>query len=65
MRITVDLARCQGYANCVVGSPDVFDLGEDGKVHLLRAEIADAERADVEDAVHSCPVAALIVEETP
>ncbi len=37
--IKVDLSKCQGYANCVVTSPDAFDLGDDGKVVLLTREV--------------------------
>lgn len=60
--ISVDRHKCQGYANCVVASPDVFDLADDGKVALLRAQVGDDTRAEVEDAVRSCPAAALKLE---
>jgi 3-phenylpropionate/trans-cinnamate dioxygenase ferredoxin reductase subunit len=59
--VHADLGQCQGYANCVVGADDVFDIGDDGVVVLLRAEIPDADRARVEDAARACPVSALTV----
>ncbi|HEX3790323.1 MAG TPA: ferredoxin [Pseudonocardiaceae bacterium] len=61
--VKADLEKCQGYANCVVGADDVFDLGDDGVVVLLRTEIDEAERAQVTDAARSCPVSALTVED--
>ncbi|MGH3949286.1 MAG: ferredoxin [Pseudonocardiaceae bacterium] len=60
--ITADLQKCQGYANCVVASPDVFDLSDDGKVDLQQAQVADEAVAEVEEAVRSCPAAALKME---
>jgi ferredoxin len=66
MRIAVDPARCRAYANCVLESPDIFDLHErTGKV-LLRepATIVGPDRlAEVRAAVASCPVRAISLEE--
>jgi 3-phenylpropionate/trans-cinnamate dioxygenase ferredoxin reductase subunit len=61
--VKADLAACQGYANCVVGADDVFDIDDDGVVVLLRTTIPGAERARVEEAARSCPVSALVVED--
>lgn len=61
--IRADLIKCQGYANCVVGAPDHFDIDDDGRVVLLQTGVQDADRARVLDAVHSCPVAALRLED--
>lgn len=63
-KIIVDLGKCQGYANCVVAAPDIFDLGDSGKVDLLEATVADDRLADVREGVRSCPAAALALEET-
>ena len=59
--VKADFAACQGYANCVDAAPDVYDIDDDGVVVLLRAEIADDERARVAEAARSCPVSALVV----
>ena len=59
--VHADLGLCQGYANCVVAADDVFDLGDEGVVVLLRAEIPDADRARAESAARACPVSALTV----
>ena len=54
-----DVGVCQGYANCVEAAPDAYDVGDDGKVVLLRQDIAEAERPRFEEAVRSCPMNAL------
>lgn len=36
MRITIDEERCVGAGQCVLGVPEVFDLGDDGKATLLQ-----------------------------
>lgn len=59
--VKADLEACQGYANCVVGAEDVFDLGDDGVVVVLKAEIDEDDRPRVEEAARSCPVNALQV----
>lgn len=57
--LTADRNTCQGYANCVVAAPDVFDLDDDGKVLVLDSN-PPADMADeVAEAVESCPVRAL------
>jgi ferredoxin len=61
--VKADLGACQGYANCVVGAEDVFDINDDGVVVLLKTTVPDADRARVEEAARSCPVSALVVED--
>lgn len=63
-RIHVDFTKCQGYANCVVSAPEVFDLDDNGKVDVLRATVDDAALTEVREAVRSCPAAALTLKET-
>lgn len=59
--ISVDLTRCQGYGNCVMTAPAVFDLTDAGVVELLndRPDGADLDRA--REAVSLCPVQAITV----
>jgi ferredoxin len=61
--VKADLQACQGYANCVVGATDYFDLDDDGIVVLLRTKVSEAERSRVTEAARSCPVSALVVED--
>jgi ferredoxin len=61
MKITIDLARCQGYANCVAAAPDALDIDDvTGKAVLLDGE---ADPAEIREAARSCPVAAIGLED--
>lgn len=60
MKIQVDQALCREYANCVIESPDVFDLDEtSGKVIALLDEPPAELHAEVRAAAASCPVHAI------
>lgn len=61
--VKADLQACQGYANCVVGATDYFDLDDDGIVVVLRTEVSETDRLRVTEAARSCPVSALVVED--
>ncbi|HLI23739.1 MAG TPA: ferredoxin [Acidimicrobiales bacterium] len=61
--IKADLALCQGYANCVVEAPDLFDIGDESTVVVLRQRIGPEERERAEEAARTCPVSALTVED--
>lgn len=64
MRVIVDLNACQGYACCMMETPEVFDLDEGAsKVVLLRERPAEDLRTKVEAAVRGCPANALALEE--
>ena len=52
---------CQGFANCVMNAPDVFDIDDNDMVVILKAEVPDEQRALLEHAVRSCPVSALSI----
>lgn len=59
--VKANLGACQGYANCVVGASDYFDIDDDGTVVLLQIEVPESERKRVDEAARSCPVSALMV----
>ena len=62
MKLSVDASVCREYANCVVESPDVFDISEDnGKVLLLMDEPPAELHEDVRRAAASCPVHAITI----
>lgn len=61
--LKANLTACQGYANCVVGADDFYDIDDDGIVVLLKTTVEDADRARVETAARSCPVNALWLED--
>lgn len=64
MKVSVDPAVCREYANCVVESPDVFDISEEsGKAFVLIAEPPSELHEEVRRAVASCPVKAILLTE--
>lgn len=62
-RVIADVDTCEGYANCVVAAPDVFSLDDDNIVVVLVEEPSEDQLPAVEEAVRSCPIAALALEE--
>jgi ferredoxin len=61
MRAVVDLAVCQGYAQCAFLAPDVFRLsGPEGLMYDPNP--ADEARERVNRAAAACPVKAITVE---
>ncbi len=63
MRVEVDLDLCQGHAMCQGEAPEIFTVPKHGKVELLRTELTEADRADLESAVRYCPTQALSIVE--
>ena len=61
--LKADFETCQGYANCVITAPDVYDIDDEGTVVLLKSEIGPEDRAKVAEAINSCPVSALSIED--
>jgi len=60
MRIVVDLALCQGYAQCAFLSPDSFKLSG-SEALLYDPNPADELRARVLRAAAACPVEAISI----
>jgi len=63
MRVASDAGKCQGYGNCVAIDPKHFDLDEDGTVVVLEESVTADELETAEEAVRSCPVAAIWLED--
>ncbi|HEX3825275.1 MAG TPA: ferredoxin [Mycobacteriales bacterium] len=62
MKINVDTDKCTGHGVCESIAPDVFEVGDDGIVHLLSTELTEAMRPTLESAVAECPTQALSLE---
>ena len=59
MRVTVDLDLCASTGGCAQTCPEVFEIGDDGYLHVLR-EHPETELHDrVRDATDLCPTAAI------
>lgn len=64
-QVVADVDACQGYANCLVAEPEMFDLGDDGKVVVLAEALAHTDLQRVKAAVASCPASALRLQDAP
>ena len=63
MRIHVEVSKCQGYGNCVAIDAKHFDLDDDGLVVVLQEQVEPAEEETTTEAIRSCPVSALWLED--
>jgi len=63
MRVLPDRGKCQGYGNCAVTEPRVFDLDEDGFVKLLVDDIPEELWDEIKEAARGCPMRALVIDE--
>ena len=59
MKVVVNRGRCTGIGICESISPVYFEVGDDGVLIQVREFVDDEHRAEVEEAVRSCPAAAL------
>jgi ferredoxin len=59
MRIIVEHDRCEGHGLCELTAPQVYELDEDGMVHVNHAEMPPELETSAEAGAHMCPVAAL------
>ena len=61
IKVHVDMNLCQSHGECVFAAPDVFDLGDDD-VLVWKEDVDESRRAEVEQAVQVCPMAAIRIE---
>ncbi len=59
LRVVVDAARCQSNGACQRAAPGVFEVGDDGVLHVLRERPEESERKRVRDAARRCPTQAI------
>ncbi len=60
MKIIVDQELCMGCRHCAFLCPDVFEIGEGGKSHVISQ---DFNSCDIDIAISECPVDAILKEE--
>lgn len=60
MRVVVDRSRCSIIGICESLAPETFEVGDDGSLVVLNAEVSHISDA-LADAVRSCPAMALSV----
>jgi ferredoxin len=62
MKVVVDLSICNLHGLCVETVPEVFQMGEDGALHVVNETPPEDLRAKVSAAVRECPTGAISVE---
>ncbi len=62
MKVAVDQDLCIGCGVCPSVAPSMFDMNDDGKAFVLVDEVPAGEEDLAEEAVDSCPVAAITIE---
>ena len=63
MKVVVDLSVCNLHGLCVETAPEVFEIGDDGALHVLNETPPEGLRAKVDKAVRECPTGAISIEE--
>jgi ferredoxin len=63
MKVTVDFDLCESNAVCMGIVPEVFEVREDDFLYILDENPPDAMRSRLEQAVVSCPRAAISLAE--
>ena len=65
-RLVFDNTKCQGYANCIIEAPELWDFDEDEDIAVLRQDQPGEDvRAKAEASVRGCPAHAITVEDVP
>lgn len=63
-KLTVDLEKCQGYANCLIEGPALFDIDDDTDKAVVLNEFPPEElQGQAKAAVRGCPAQAIFFEE--
>lgn len=60
-QLTFDPVKCQGYANCLIEAPELWDFDEDENRAVLRQRLVSDEslRGKAEASVRCCPAQAI------
>jgi ferredoxin len=62
MKVVVDRGRCSSIGLCEAIAPDIFEVGPDGALNIVVADVPEERRGDVEQACADCPTQALSIE---
>ena len=61
MRLEVDWDRCEGHGMCEKNAPEMFQLDENGVMHLRLDAVPPELEAKVAAAARACPMTTLKV----
>ncbi|MHA3700876.1 ferredoxin [Jatrophihabitans sp. YIM 134969] len=63
--VRIDEAVCNGYGNCVMAAPAVFDLDPATNIAVvLPGHPVEADEPAIDDAIADCPVQAILASRT-
>jgi ferredoxin len=60
-RISVDNDRCELYGICAMEAPDVFDLGQDGRLRFHTRLLDETTLEQAKMAARCCPMQAVVM----
>lgn len=63
MRIRVDFSSCDSNGLCAEAAPDIFEVRDDDRLHVLTQRPAPQQWPQVEAAARACPKLAIQLEE--
>lgn len=63
MKVVVDVNVCALHGLCVETAPEVFEIGDNGVLHVLNETPSEGLRAKVDKAVRECPTGAISIQE--
>lgn len=63
IRVRIDHERCRGHQMCLLGMPDVFEVGDDveGRAEVVSEVQPDDRLHELENVVASCPEQAISI----
>ena len=61
MKVVVDFSLCDLHGLCVEAAPEVFQIGDDGALHVLDEAPSEDLRGKVEKAARECPTGAIVL----
>ena len=57
----IDRGKCRGHGQCELIAPEVFELGDDDRGHVIVDLVPSGSAAAARDAVYMCPEGAIEV----
>lgn len=63
MKVSVNYDLCESHALCMATAPEVFEVRDDDSLWILDETPPDSLRAKVQEAVRSCPQAAITLQD--
>ena len=62
MKTKVDPEVCIGCGLCPSVAPDIYEMGDDDKAHVVVEEVPDDSKSLAQEAADTCPVSAISID---